>query len=188
MDGEPPTPALSCPKKGGGEGGRSHEAGHPPLLYHRAGGGSPRATKWGTPPSPKEGDRPSCHKEKRGGRGGVLISCIAVGLRPPTLLASLLCRDGARRVFTHQAGHRVHQARSTVRCSARRMKGASCILLRITCQADFRTVCVLFLHMWMAGLRMGFVTQGGWGGEGHESRLAHRPLETYFPKAQKATT
>ena len=42
-------------------------------------------------------------KREGGGTGvGVLISCIAVVLRPLTL-ASLHCQDGERRVFTDQA-------------------------------------------------------------------------------------
>ena len=37
------------------------------------------------------------------GDGGVLISCMAVFLRPLTF-TSPRCRDGARCVFTNQAG------------------------------------------------------------------------------------
>ena len=56
--------------------------------------------------------------------------------------AFLQCRDGARRVFTDQ----VHIARTKrevpwrVRPVTRRVSG---ILLRITCEADFRTLRVL---------------------------------------------
>ena len=55
--------------------------------------------------------------------------------------------DGARRVFSDLADIafvRVHQARSAVRCSASRIKGElHPTLLRTTCEADFRTLCVL---------------------------------------------
>ena len=53
---------------------------------------------------------------------GVLKSCMAAVVRSWTL-ASLQCRDGARRVFTDQADIGLHQARSVVRCWASRMKG-----------------------------------------------------------------
>ena len=54
--------------------------------------------------------------------GGVLSLCMAVVVWPQTL-ASLLCQDESRRVFTKTGRHCLHQARSAVRCSTSRMKG-----------------------------------------------------------------
>ena len=52
---------------------------------------------------------------------GVLISCVAVVLRPWTLV-SLQCRDGAREVFTDQVDIACF-ARSALRCFASRVEG-----------------------------------------------------------------
>ena len=60
-----------------------------------------------------------------GGEGGgtrfmYCRSRITINSRP---FESLLCRDGARRAFRDRGGHRMHQARSALRCLASRMKG-----------------------------------------------------------------
>ena len=42
--------------------------------------------------------------------------------------------------FHRPSRHRVHQVRCTVRCSASRMKGVSCIPLRTACEVDIGTI------------------------------------------------
>ena len=56
-----------------------------------------------------------------GGRGGVLISCIDVVLRPLTLV-SLQSRDKACRLVTNQADIACTKHDGTARCSASRME------------------------------------------------------------------
>ena len=62
------------------------------------------------------------HLYKTGGGG-----CTNAGHGPSSFghrpSRPLQCRDGARRFFTDQERHGLHQARSAVKCSASRMKG-----------------------------------------------------------------
>ena len=59
--------------------------------------------------------------------------------------------DGAHRIFTTPGRHRVHQAQADIartkreapRGVGRAARKVSCILQRTTCEADFRTLCVL---------------------------------------------
>ena len=69
-------------------------------------------------------------------------SHVTIDPRTPTMLilAPLQCRDGARRVFTDQAG--VACAKREAPCEARRVACmVGCIVT--TCQADFGTLCLL---------------------------------------------
>ena len=95
---------LSAKGEGRGGGGqRGEEEEEEQEAEERRGGGGKEA------------------REEEGGAGGVLISCIIVLLRLLTF-ASLQCLDGARRVFHQPSGHRVHTARSVMRCSASHTK------------------------------------------------------------------
>ena len=78
------------------------------------------------------------------GRGGCTHFKRGRRLETILTLTPLLCRYGERRVFHRPGRHRMHQARRAVRCSASRMKGELHPLPRTTCEANFRTYCVLY--------------------------------------------
>ena len=66
---------------------------------------------------------------------------MAVIRRGSQTLASLQCRDGARRVFTDQADNACTKRELAVRCSASRVDDEP-RLPRTTCEADTGTLCV----------------------------------------------
>ena len=89
-----------------------------------------------------------------GRRGVVTKPCVAVVRRtrdPRIPATSKRSTSGF-----HQPGrHRVHQARSAVRCSASRVNGESCILLKTACKADFGTLFDILSCKWMTSSKGG---------------------------------